>query len=246
MNKSEQKINNYFSNMKDSVANDIKKIYDDMYQKAITQKSHNIAVAIISEESNQINKYVRNLRQQLKEAAMEAVVNFDISENYSEIIWAKVMNCVSVPSVQLCSSEDIKIGELPNENHNDSSSKINNQRNDIKRKQMVYGGAAALGAVSGTITMLIVPGFRDVVGFLKIAEIIVTGVGVAGVIKTQKEISEINKIYTEEKKNQQRKESIEAVVSEVCQNQCELNINIINAWIDKVLVEFMNQCKSYL
>lgn len=249
MNNAEQKISKFFTNTKSSVKNNMKNIYDDIYSKVITQSPDNIAVTIISEESEQINRYIRTIRQQLKNATMEAIDDFGISDSYSEIIWAKVMNSVGVPSVQLCSSEDIPVIHNSNRGANTSASskrRTSNQVNDLQRKQMLYGGAAIVGAVAETITLLIVPGFGGFAGILKIAELLVVGVGVAGVIKTQKNINEINRIYTEEKRNQEIKESTESVVRQICFKQCEYNTDIINNWVDKVYNEFIDICHSYL
>lgn len=249
MNNAEQKVSNYFSNAKRNVKGNLKNIYDDIYSKAVTQTPDNIAVTIISEESEQINRYIRTVRQQLKNAAIEAIDNFGISESYSEIIWAKVMNSVGVPSVQLCSSEDISITHNTKNRANASASsarRTNGQINNLQRKQMIFGGVAIAGAVAETITLLIVPGFGGFAGVLKIAELLVVGVGVAGVIKTQKDITEINRIYTEEKRIQERQSNAETVVKEVCSKQCEYNSSIINSWIDRVYSEFIDICHSYL
>lgn len=250
MNNAEQKVSNYFSNAKRNVKSNLKNIYDDIYPKAVTQTTDNIAVTIISEESEQINRYIRTVRQQLKNAAMEAIDDFGISENYSEIIWAKVMNSVGVPKVQLCSREDISFNNYADREPVNASvssrRRTSEQVNDLKRKQIIYGGVAIAGTVAETITLLIVPGFGGFAGVLKIAELLVVGVGVAGVIKTQKSITEINRIYTEEKRNQVRKENAASVVREICIKQCEYNTDIINNWIDKVYNEFVNVCHSYL
>ncbi len=246
MDNTEQKLHNYFSNTKNDVIQNLQGIYKDIYTKAIAQHPNNIAVTIISEESSQINGYIRKIRQQLKNSAMEAIVNFGISENYSEVIWAKVMNSLGVPKVELCRSEDIPISNNSAFEQNDASRRTSNQVKDLQRQQMKYGGAAAAGAVAETITLLIVPGWGGLAGIIKIAELFVVGVGVAGVVTTQKKITEINRIYTEERKKQVRKENVESAVSEICQRQCDCNTYIINDWIDKVYDEFINQCKSYL
>ena len=247
MNKAEQKLENFFSNIKSDAKKSIEEIYNGIYAKTITKPAESIASTIISEESEQINNYIRVIRQQMKNAAAEAVLDFGISDSYSEIVWAKVMRIVGVPDVQLCAVEDVPVSH-PSESEPLSAAGKQARKNvsELQRRRNVFGGVAVAGAVAETVTMLIVPAFSGAVGILKIAELIVVGTGIAGVISTQMKISETNRVFTEEKRNQVRKEKRETVISEICRKQCEYNTSIILAWIDKVYSEFIRQCGEYL
>ena len=241
---SEELINN-FSAEKQEIVKAMKNIYADISRKAASESESQMAITIISEESAQINSYIRKLPRKLKAVAVDFAAQVGMSEGLTEIVWANVMNAAGMPKAELCRTENINIKNGPIGDSVRNARARSNKR-ELEKLKKNYSGVAAAGAVASIITCLVVPGFSGVVALIKSAELLVTGAGVAGAVSTQKKIDQINRIANNESVPRGMSDETKQIISEICSKQCEFNTGLILEWVDSVCKELIVQCENEL
>lgn len=242
---SEELTSNFLAEKRE-IVKAMKNIYADISRKVALQSASQIAITIISEESDQINSYIRKLPRRLKAIAADFAAWSGMSESAAEIVWANVMNTVGMPKAELCRTENINLKKQPS-GESVRNSRVSTQKQELEKLKMnYYSGVAAAGAVAGIITCLVVPGFSGVVALIKSAELLVTGAGVAGAVTTKKKIDEINRIATDKSETSGTSGESKRIISEICNKQCELNTRLILKWVDSVCEELIVRCENEL
>lgn len=221
-------------------------IYKGIARNVMAQPPERLALAILQEESPKVNDYIRTLRQSLKAECVKTMLACGLSEAAAGIVWANVMNAVGLPKVSLCQKQDVPANAPA---HKVSEGPSRKQREEINRLEATRNlsiGIAAVGAVAGVVTCLVVPGWSGVAGLVKVASIVVVGAGAAGAVTSQLRIEEINRIVNQVQQQGPSKEDLRGVVTQVCKHQCKTNGQIIHQWLDRVQEEVIAQCEIEL
>lgn len=224
----------------------IEEMYQEITRTVMAQPPERIASIILQSESQKLNNYIRDIQQAIKEDACSQMVSCGLSEATAGIIWAKIMNNVSLPKVSLCQKQDIKLSAPVQQGNVGANSRQKAELKRLETSRNTCIGVAAVGAAAEIVTCLVVPGWTGFSGAVKIAGFVVTGAGAIGAAVSQQQIQEINRIINQVQKNTTSQSDIHNVIEQICRHQCKTNCEIICNWIKQIFKELIVQCENEL
>lgn len=233
------RIRQAFDNEKQKIAKELAGLYGEIQAEVLGKSLDSIAFAISDLEVEKINTYIQTLKWDLKKVALREAASCGVADHLTEMLWLRVMKAVELPQVQLCEVKTAEPAAKKSAKKSAASGKARKAELLNKRNKAlaVFGTGVVLDAAC---CLLVVPGLTAKVVYTAGTALMVTGG--AGAVYYQHEASSVNHIYTEERRNEEKEERINEMLSQICESQCRLNGDIICGLVDRVMNELIKEC----
>lgn len=228
-----------FDHEKQKIAKELARLYGEIHEETLGKPLRSIAFTISDLEVEKINTYIQTLKWDLKKVAVQEAASCGVADHLTEMLWLRVMKAVELPQVQLCEVKTAepavkKSSKKPSDSDKARKSELLNKRN---KALAVLGTGVVLDAAC---CMLVVPGMTAKAVYTAGTALMIAGG--AGAVYYQHEASSVNHVYTEERRNEEKEERINEMLTQICESQCRLNGDIICGWVDRVMNELIEEC----
>ena len=224
------KITGAFNSLKNEyVVPQMEVIYKRIYQEVRNVEPGLLAGKITVIESKEVNEFCLKLNEQANQTAVKAMREIGIPETQIPMIWLKVRSTAKAPQVKLCNQQ----------NYSTPSPKATQPANTQSAEPPIGKWIVVSGAAVEVVSWLFLPSANIWVPIIKGVGLLLMGAGVYKVVQEQKAGPRIE--LTPEARESARAEAAKAI-RDICRQQCALNTEIYNQWLDQICNEVIAEC----
>ncbi len=229
-------MNNRFLQLKEKVNADLYRIYDEIHEKLCRIDCKNVPGTLVWMETEKVNVYVAEFTAKVRPECMEAMKEQGYPEYMTEGAWRKIMKEVGVPTIKLCSIQEIPESQpyhfqSANEKKMDGKQERMKELHDRKKKGI---GAAGLGGAA-VAAALVIPGWNSVPLMLMGAGTVVLIGGSVSAISAHREMETLkSKLEKEKMRSGEHNTADKQFLKQLTDSQAQCNITVMENWLDQV------------
>ena len=223
-------INKEFGYIESKALTELKDKYNNIVDIVVQKSIDGLAKNITIEESNCINKYCMQLRDDVEFISKKIIREVNIPEEKVEIIWAKVRLATGTPKIEVCK-------EIPISSKEDAKTPVSTSTKPCSH----YGKFITVaGVVCEVIGWLLIPGIKAIAAITRVFGIVLIATGAYVIYKEQKQNPRITKNDTA------KANTIRTMAEKIADKQFELNARLLSEWLYKVAAALCEECQKEL